>query len=116
MPHTLGYAFKDGTVIRYFESAYYLPSKFVALNNRGGNDWRGSTDFEDVIYVVDNRTNLLDELRTSDKEVVAFLKSEFGKLMSKRNLEELIACTLRSNSDEERIHFVINVIQQIVEL
>ena len=65
---------------------------------------------------MDNRTNLLDELKTTDKEVVAFLKSEFGKLLSKSNLEELIACTLPSNSDEERIYFVINVIQQIAEL
>ena len=116
MPHTLDYAFNDGTVIRYFEPAYFLASKFVALNDRGGNDWRGSTDFEDIIYVVDNRTNLLDELKTTDKEVVAFLKSQCVKLLSKSNLEELIACTLLSNSNEERIHFVLNLIQQIVEL
>lgn len=116
MTHTLDYTFNDGTVIRYFESAYFLASKFVALNDRGGNGWRGSSDFEDIIYVLDNRTNLLDELKTTDKEVVTFLKSEYKKLLSKSNLEELIACTLPSNSDEERIYFVINVIQQIAEL
>ena len=116
MTHTLNYTFNDGTVIRYFEPAYFLASKFVALNDRGGNDWRGSTDLEDIIYVADNRTNLLDELKTTNIEVVAFLKSEYEKLLSKRNLEELIACTLPSDSNEERIHFVINVIQQIVEL
>jgi predicted nucleotidyltransferase len=116
MTHTFDYTFNDGTVIRYFEPAYFLASKFVALNDRGGIDWRGSTDFEDIIYVLDNRTNLLDELKTTDKEVVTFLKSEYEKLLSKNNLEELVACTLPSNPDEERIHFVINVIQQIVEL
>jgi len=116
MSHTLVYTFNDGTIIRYFEPAYFLASKFEALNDRGGNDWRGSTDFEDIIYVVDNRTDLLEELKTTDNEVLTFLKSEFGELLSKSNLEELIACMLPSNSDEERIHFVINVIQQIVGL
>jgi len=116
MAHTQNYTFADGTTIRYFEPAYFLSSKFIALNDRGGNDWRVSTDFEDIIYVLDNRVNLLDELKIADKEVSTFLKYEFQKLLSKANPEELIACALPTNSDDERIHLLINVIQQIVEL
>lgn len=116
MGHTLNYSFADGTNIRYFETAYFLASKFVALKDRGGNDWRTSTDFEDIIYVLDNRTNLLDELKITDKEVSTFLKSEFEKFLLKSNFEELISCALPTNSGEERIHFIIDVIQQIVEM
>ncbi len=116
MPHTLNYAFADGTNIRYFESAYFLASKFVALNDRGGNDWRGSTDFEDIIYVLDNRTILLEELRAADKEVRTFLKLECEKLVSKSNFVELIACSLPSNSGEERINHVIQIIHQISKM
>jgi len=116
MGHTLNYSFADGTNIRYFETAYFLASKFIALNDRGGNDWRTSTDFEDIIYVLDNRINLLDELKITDKEVLTFLKYEFEKILSKSNTEELIACALPTNSENERIHFIIDVIQQIVEM
>lgn len=116
MAHTLNYTFADGTNIRYFESAYFLASKFVALNNRGGNDWRGSADFEDIIFVLDNRINLLDELKIADKEVSTFLKSEFEKLLSKSNPEELIVCALSTNSGEERIDHVMQIIQQISKI
>lgn len=116
MTHILNYTFADGINICYFEPAYFLASKFVALNNRGGNDWRGSTDFEDIIYVLDNRTILLDELKTADKEVVSFLKYEYDTLVSKSNFVELIACSMPSNSGEERINQVMQVIQQICKM
>ena len=77
---------------------------------------RVSSNFEDIIYVLDNGTNLMGELKSADKEVVDFLKSECNNLLANTALEETIACALPLNSDNERIHFVIHVIQQIVEI
>lgn len=113
MAHTLNYTFADGTSIRYFEPAYFLASKFVALKERGGNDWRVSTDFEDIIYVLDNRTNLFEELKAANNDVLSFLKSEFEKLLSKSNLEELITCAMPLNSESERINRVKQIFQHI---
>ncbi len=55
-------------------------------------------------------------MKIADNEVLTFLKSEFEKILSKSNTEELIACALPTNSENERIHFIIDVIQQIVEM
>lgn len=103
-------------MIRYFEFPYFLASKFVALGNRGGDDLRISSDFENIIYVLDNSTNLLAELKSADKEVVDFLKSECTKLLTNYVLEESIACALPLNSGEDRIKFIVNTLNQIIQI
>lgn len=53
---------------------YYLASKFEALNSRGGTDYRGAKDFEDIIYVVNSCLNLKEEIdKADDQEVKNFL-------------------------------------------
>ena len=116
MSHTLLYTFPDGISIRYFESPYFLASKFVALGNRGGDDLRISSDFEDVIYVLHNSTNLLAELKNAGKEVVDFVKSECNKLLSNTTSEESIACALPLSLGEERIKYIKEIIQQICKI
>jgi Zn-finger domain-containing protein len=49
----------------------------VAFANRGKGQFRTSSDFEDIVYVLDNRLELLHELKSTDEEVRSFLKSEF---------------------------------------
>lgn len=49
--------------------SYFLASKFVAHSDRGGNDPRMSHDFEDIIYILDNRTDW-HELVTSVKSSI----------------------------------------------
>jgi|GEM_PF-2992728 len=45
-------------------------------------------------------------MKIADNEVLTFLKSEFEKILSKSNTEELIACALPTNSGEERLHLL----------
>jgi predicted nucleotidyltransferase len=56
----------DGTEINVFPPSYYLASKFEAHNDRGGEDLRQSHDFEDIIYILDNCTSILEDIRNAD--------------------------------------------------
>ncbi|NEW80796.1 MAG: hypothetical protein GZ094_00295 [Mariniphaga sp.] len=116
MSHTLLYSFDDGIQIRYFETAYFLASKFVALINRGGSDLRSSSDFEDIIYILDNRLNLISELKDSGTGVIASLNSFCKKLLQNGALEEVVACALPLNSEYGRVMQVIDIIKIISEL
>jgi hypothetical protein len=40
----------------------YLATKFEAFNSRR-TDYRTSRDFEDIIYIIDNRTTIVDEVK-----------------------------------------------------
>ncbi len=50
----------DGTEIFVFTPEYYLAAKIEAHNGRGGNDLRQSHDFEDIVYILDNCSELLE--------------------------------------------------------
>ena len=56
------YKLDEQTAIRIFPLAYFLAAKFEALASRGGRDLRVSTDFEDIVFVLDNAPDLLTRL------------------------------------------------------
>ena len=48
----------EGLDIHILPLAYYLASKFEAFNDRGIVEPRLSHDFEDIVYLFDNRTDI----------------------------------------------------------
>ena len=56
---------------------------FVLISKSDYRDNFYKQNFVYIIYVLDNRTNLLEELKKADKEVITFLKSKNEKLVSK---------------------------------
>lgn len=58
--------------IRILSAPAYLASKFEAFHNRGG-DYRTSHDFEDIVFVLDNRSSIVDEVKESVPEIKEFL-------------------------------------------
>ena len=111
--HTINHTFEDGTIIRIFQPAYFLASKFVAFADRGGSDYRTSSDFEDIIYVLDNRENIVEELSKCNAEVLLFLKDECRKLVEHKGLEEAIVCALPLNSEKGRIDRITSILKSI---
>ncbi len=80
----------DEELIKIFSPPYFIASKLEAFKGRGGNDGRTSTDFEDIIYVLENRTAIWDELKSADQDVKTYLQDEFSNLLSGEHLEEWI--------------------------
>jgi predicted nucleotidyltransferase len=99
--------------INILSAPYFLATKFEAFNDRG-KDHRTSHDFEDIIYIIDNRINVVDEIRSSDKKVRNFLNEEFSKIMKNPNLEEIISSQLNPHSINERYPIVIKNITDIL--
>jgi len=116
LAHTFQYKFEDGIVVKIFETTYFLAAKFVALHNRGGNDLRTSTDFEDIIYVIDNRLLLIAELQVANQDVVTFISQQCQSLVNNDDLQEAIFCALPRYSGETRIRSVMKTIQTISEI
>ena len=76
----------DGTEIFVFPPEYYLAAKIEAHNGRGGNDLRQSHDFEDIIYILDNCSELLENITNANESVKAYLKEECSKLLKNEGL------------------------------
>lgn len=84
----------DETEIFIFTPVYYLAAKLEAHKNRGSDDLRQSHDFEDIIYLLDNCSDLLVQINNADLGVKQYLKEEFAALLKNDNIIEGIECAL----------------------
>ena len=106
----------DGTEIFVFSPEYYLAAKFEAHNDRGGNDLMQSHDFEDIVYILDNCTSILEDIRNAEGDVKNYLKGECNGLLENDGLSEGIASALPYGSDSDRVEMIITLITDITEL
>jgi predicted nucleotidyltransferase len=106
----------DGTEIYVFPPSYYLASKFEAHNDRGGNDLRQSHDFEDIIYILDNCTSVLEDIRNAPEDVKNYLKSQCERLFANDGLSEGIECALGPGADSDRVEIIEDLILEIASL
>ena len=106
----------DGTEVFVFPPEYYLAAKFEAHNSRGGNDLRQSHDFEDIIYILDNCSDIVDNISASNPSVKKYLKSECQKLLENPNITEGIETALPYGSGDESSDILGMVIREIAEI
>lgn len=101
--------------IRIFPAPYFLATKFEAFNDRG-KDYRTSHDFEDIIYIIDNRKSIVNEIEKVNVEVRSFLVEELNKLKNGNDFEEILSAHVHPFIAVERIPMIISKINKIVEL
>jgi hypothetical protein len=106
----------NGTEIFVFSPEYYLASKFEAHNDRGGTDLRQSHDFEDIIYILDNCTSILEDIRDAEEDVKNYLKDECASLLKNDGLSEGIEAALPYGSDSDRVEMIVTLISDIAAL
>jgi len=99
--------------IKILPYEYFLASKFTAFEGRGG-DPRFSHDFEDIVYLLDNRQNLVDEIRNSDSEVKKYLVDKFTDLV-KTDWNEAIMLHLEPSTQTERFKSLIGKLKEIIK-
>lgn len=114
--HRISKILPDGTRIFVFPSEYYLAAKFEAHNGRGGNDLRQSHDFEDIIYLLDNCTNILKNINGSKPKVKLYLKAECHKLLENPNITEGIESALPYGSGDSATDFIFALFQSIADI
>jgi hypothetical protein len=106
----------DGSEIFVFPPEYYLAAKFEAHNDRGGTDLRQSHDFEDIIYILDNCTSILEDIRNADEDVKNYLKTECERLFANDGLSEGIECALGPGADSDRVEIIEDLLLEIASL
>lgn len=107
------YALDEHYRIRIFQPVYFLATKMEAFNNRGGGDGRWSSDFEDLVYILNNRNAIWDELQTADTVVKAYLKEQFRLLLENEYFDEWISVHLE-RSEQRRLRMIIGRLTEFV--
>lgn len=71
-----------------------MASKIEAFESRGRNDERWSTEFEDIIFLLNNQSPIWLEMRESGEPVVSYLRDEIKALLINKYPDEQIGCHL----------------------
>ncbi len=100
--------------INILSAPYYLATKFEAFSNRG-KDYRTSHDIEDIIYLIDNRTTIVEEVRACDQKIKMFIKQEIQQIINRGLLTEVFIAHIHPLVVEERLPLVENKIKLILE-
>jgi hypothetical protein len=75
----------NGSQIRHATAPCFLATKLAAFRSRGGGDYQASRDFEDIVAVVDGRTELRAELASAPRELRVWVASELAPMLTSRS-------------------------------
>ena len=130
-PDILGFSnrwYADGTVnkienvlpnrtkIYILPVEYYLATKFEALNSRGGQDIRGSHDWEDIVFIMNNCAKLSNDIQhCANFRLIEYLQEQYCILLKNNNINELIYSALPYYSEEENINEILQIMNSIAK-
>lgn len=92
---------------------YFIASKIDAYYDRGANEPRMSSDFEDIIYIIDNNTNFVNEIMSAEKDVQYFIQNELKTFLEDKSKQEAVLGNLFYQTREERYKLFIDKIKAI---
>lgn len=104
----------DGQQILILPLPYFLATKFSAFHDRGGKDPRKSHDFEDIVYIIDNQTEIIEIILNSPIDVQHYLIEQFSIVLDNDQMQEAIRANLYYETEEERFEKIKNKLIKIV--
>ncbi len=102
----------EDVTINILSAPCYLATKFEAFNSRG-SDYRTSHDFEDIIYVLDNRTTIVEEIKNDNELIRNFLINEFKKINDLPSSQEIYSAHIHPLIVEDRLPILLEKIAKI---
>jgi hypothetical protein len=85
----------------------FIATKIDAFESRGKQDFLLSDDINDIIYVVNGRPEIVDEIKNSGKELKGYLSRKFKKLLKNDFFHEAIQGCLRADTENQSRYYII---------
>lgn len=102
--------------IQVITAPYFLATKLEAFHGRGKNDYQMSRDLEDIVTVIDGRSEIIEEVSASEHTLRQYLSNEFRALHSNRDfLEALPGNLLPDAASQQRIGIVMARIRKMID-
>lgn len=103
----------EGISINILPAPYFLATKLEAFKDRGGNDFYGSHDFEDIIYLLDNRTTIVEEILAADEDVRQYIKQELILIKNHPQAGEILAIHIHPLVREDRLPIMMEKMNEL---
>lgn len=105
----------DGKKVKILSAPYFLATKLEAFKSRGKYNGRTSHDFEDIIFILECRPSIWEELRNASDSLTEYFKTEFGNLLAHPSHSEWIGCHVERRSPPST-HYIIEKLEAFINL
>ena len=100
--------------IRVVTAPYFLATKIEAFKGRGRGDFFASHDLEDLIFVIDGRSTITEELQTETPMLRGYLRTEIaGLLATPAFIDALPGYLLPDAASQARIRTVLRRLKTV---
>lgn len=89
------------TKIKIISPDYFIATKLEAFYDRGKNDYLGSHDLEDIISLIDGRSEIVNDILRSAHRVKTFISKSFSDLLANKNFMHALPGHLNYGSEVE---------------
>ncbi|MEM7373469.1 MAG: nucleotidyl transferase AbiEii/AbiGii toxin family protein [Bacteroidota bacterium] len=114
--HSLIYSLPNGNTIRIFHPAYYTAAKVNAFLDRGQENVRHSEDFQDLVFLVENRPELSEDVAKAFHEVRSYVRSHFRRFLAYPDLEEGLYYALPIGADYEHVQKIVKLMRKVAAM
>jgi hypothetical protein len=106
-----------GVIVRVISSPYFCTTKFEAFEGRGAGDYLASHDLEDIITVIDGRTEIINEISGAPNDVREYISGKIAGLLENRQfLDALPGYLLPDDASQGRMKILLDRLTQIAEI
>jgi len=106
----------DDLPIKIFTLPFFIASKIEAFKSRGQNNYLFSSDFEDIVYVLENNTNISPLIAESPKDVQQYLKQCFLEFLKDAEFEEGVSAHLEPITQTQQIEKIFRELREIIAI
>jgi len=103
-----------GLEIRVVTAPYFIATKIEAFRSRGRGDFLASHDLEDLIFVIDGRSTIVEEVQKEAPLLREYLRTEIGGLMATLGfIDDLPGYLLPDAASQARIGTVLRRLRAV---
>jgi hypothetical protein len=100
--------------VRVVTAPYFLATKIEAFRGRGKDDFLASHDLEDMIFVIDGRPDIIDEVQADTPLLREYLRTQINELLATQSfIDALPGFLLPDAASQTRIGTVIRRLETI---
>jgi predicted nucleotidyltransferase len=106
----------DDLPIKIFTLPFFIATKIEAFKSRGQNNYLFSSDFEDIVYVLENNANVSSLIAESHKDVQQYLQQCFRDFLQDAEFEEGVSAHLEPITQAQQIEKIFRVLRETIAM
>lgn len=108
MVNAFDYRLNQDLNIKVVNSVYFLATKFEAFNGRGKGDYAASHDLEDIVFVLEHRSDVVLEVMNAPPTLKSYFSTQAKTLLTDKFLNVLPGL-LSAHTPPERVSNTLRI-------